>query len=162
MLLRASPDWVIRQNTFFVTNGPAVGGGSNRGGLRFRSGGSYGGTTEDMTILDNIIVTTVDSRAYDYTTIGSFPANHVNDYNLLWRPNGGTDPAAVAPNGTMYALNSTGLANGAPRRALACTTSGRSIRCSSRRRRRLPPADGSPAIDAASWGGDLGAAVYLP
>jgi len=163
MLLRASPNWVIRQNTFYITNGPAVGNGSNRGGLRFRCGGQYGGTRENMTILDNIFATTVDSRAYDYTTIGSWPENHVNDYNLLWRPNGGSDPAAVSPSGVWYALNSTGLANWRSQTGfgmhdkwqvnpLFVSPAAGDYRLQA----------GSPAIGAASWGGDLGAAVYTP
>ena len=160
MLLRAAPDWVIRHNTFYITNGPAVGSGSNRGGIRFRTGGTYGGTRENITILDNLFVTTVDSRAYDYTTIGSFPAGHVNDYNLLWRPNGGIDPAAVSPSGTAYALNANGLAAWRSQTGLGLhdlwqvnpsfvNASAGDFRLQS----------GSPAIGAASWGGDIGAAI---
>jgi hypothetical protein len=61
----------------------------------------YGGTTEDITILDNIMVTTVDSRAYDYTTIGSFPAKHVERLQPVCAAQRRLRPGSrFAPNGT--------------------------------------------------------------
>jgi hypothetical protein len=109
ILCRATPGWVIRHNSCYITNGPASGHGANRGGIRFRTGGQYGGTFEDMTITDNVLVYAVDSRLYDYESIGSYPTNHTNDYNLLYRPNGGSEGGAYAPNATSYALSSGGL-----------------------------------------------------
>lgn len=163
MLLRASPDWVVRHNTCFITNGPQVGKGSNRGGLRFRSGGQYGGARSGMTITDNLFVYAVDSRLYDYTAADNLPtgAEHTLDYNLLFRPNGGTDPGAVK-GANSYELNSFGLAfwrtatgwsahdiwGADPKLA---DPAGGDLRL-------LP---GSPAIGAASDGTDIGAAVSV-
>lgn len=110
VLARATPNWMIRHNTCFITNGPAVGAGPNRGGIRMRSGGQYGGTRTGMIITDNLFVYAVDSRIYDYSAADGLPngPEHQLDYNLLYRPNGGVDPAAS--KGADYALSATGLA----------------------------------------------------
>jgi hypothetical protein len=69
----------------------------------------------------------------------------------------------VAPNGATYSLTSTGLANWRAQTGfgmhdqwqvnpLFVSSGAGDFRLQA----------GSPAIGAASWGGDLGAAVYLP
>ncbi|MBA2559404.1 MAG: hypothetical protein H0V07_05860 [Propionibacteriales bacterium] len=112
-LFRAAPNWVIRRNSLWVTNGS-----TGAGGFRWNASGVFAGELDGIRLIENIIALdystaanqAASSAVYDFSAVSVYPGGGTSiDRNLFYRTRG-TNPAARAKSGGGTFAYPSGLA----------------------------------------------------